>query len=85
MSDLINPAMAGSYLITLNYHFVGGDAEILGAYAEDLVRAAFEEIADLQNNFSALASRQIAPVIADLDHLGVIEPSTQPKGKTKNG
>ena len=53
MSDLINPAMAGSYLITLNYHFVGGDAETPGAYAEDLVRAAFEEIAALKNNFSA--------------------------------
>ena len=52
MSDLINPAIGGSFLITLNYGFVGGDADTPGDYAESVVRFAFEEIAGLKNGFN---------------------------------
>ena len=52
MSDLVNPAIAGSFLITLNYGFVGGDAKTPGDYAESVVRFAFEEIAGLKNGFN---------------------------------
>jgi len=48
----MDPAIAGSFLIILNYGFVGGDAETPGDYAESVVRFAFEEIASLKNGFN---------------------------------
>ena len=52
MSVSTHPAVTGSFPLSINYELSEDDAGSLGDYLDDIVLAAFFEIASLGNDFS---------------------------------